>query len=179
MVPKFTLVRLLIQDTGTYNQQVSRPYQAKTLGSALDDLSNRISSATRADPTARINGNLIAGLSHNLVSPVANWDRQLYIPNGWQEPRLRFTLEVSLDTAFGTEVYFFQGYTENKDVSVTGTINPDMVFFINSYLRINRGRGNTGMAMGGFRDTFVEAAQVIDWQVHAINATGQVYGLRP
>lgn len=185
MTPQFSLVRLMLQDTGTYNPQVSRPYQAQTGGASLDMLANRIDSVTKNDPTAKINGDLIAGLSSSmqqmggLIAPVAAWDHELYIPGGWQEPRLRFTLEVELKNPFGVEIYFFQGYTENKDVSYAGNINPDMVFHINSYIKINRSQDHSNMANGGFRDVITESAQVINGQIHASATNSQVFGLRP
>jgi len=189
MTPKFNIVGLMIQDTGTYSQQVSRPYQAVTQGYALDSLTRRIEDVSRNDPLAKINGTLISGLSTSLVSPVAAWERKLYIPNGWEEPRLHFALEVHLDTHFGTEIYFFQGYTEYKDVSLmSGHINPDMMFFINSFLRVNRSQDHSGLSSMGYRDVIVESAQVIDGQIHSMNydmnqnlgmGHQSVYTLRP
>lgn len=172
------LVSLMLQDTGTYNNMVSRPYHAMADANTLDNLGRRIEDVTRVNPLTKINGGLISGLCGQLVVPSANWDSRIHIPNGWNEQRLRFVMEVHYDSHFGTEVYFFQGYTEFKGISLNGTIDPDMVFFINSYIRVNRVFDSTGSYSGGFRDTIVESAQVIDGRVHS-TVNSAVYTLRP
>lgn len=178
MVKSMNVVRLFLQETGRYGQQFSRPYQAVTSFETLDNLNRRIEDVTRGDPTGKINGSLIAGLSAGLVTPSANWERELTIANGFNEQRLRFMLEVHVDNGFTTEIYFFQGYTEFVGVSYTGAIDPQMVFYINSFLRINRARDFSGLSSAGFRDTVTETAQVINGRFHS-NGVTPVFGLRP
>lgn len=178
MQPQINLVSLMLQDTGTYNRQYSRPYTAKTTDETLDILGNRICDVTRANPLAKINGNLISGLCGNLIVPAAAWDHELSIPHGWNETRLRFSLEVHVVGHFGTEVYFFQGYTEYQGVSLQGTIDPNMAFFINSFIQINRQQDFSGLGSQGFRDVIVSSAQIIDGRIHA-QYSPTVYGLRP
>lgn len=169
---------MILQETGTYGPQYARPYNAVTSYDVLENLNHRIEETTRMNPTAKINGSLIAGLSSGLVMPSANWERELAIPYGWSERRLRFILEVEAETGFGTEIYFFQGYTEYLGVSHAGSIDPEMVFYINSFMRINRSRDFTGLSSAGFRDVITETAQVINGRFHSQN-NGEVYGLRP
>ena len=172
------VVRLFLQETGRYGSQYSRPYQTVGSSEVLENLTNRINEVSRGDSSMRIGGGLIAGLSGGLVVPSANWERELTIPNGWSEQRLRFMLEVHVESALSTEIYYFQGYTEFVGISMTGVIDPDMVFYINSFLRVNRARDYSGLSSAGYRDIIAETAQVIDGRFHSSN-TGMVYGLRP
>ena len=172
------IVRFTMQETGQYEPQFSRPYQPSGNMEALDNLTNRITEVTRGDATMRIDGSLISGLSGGLVVPQANWETKLLIPNGWNERRLRYKLELEVHTGLATELYEFQGYSEFFDVSMSGHINPDMVFYINSFMRINRARDYSGLSSAGYRDVVSEAAQIVDGQLHS-RETGTAYGIRP
>lgn len=172
------VAQLLIQETGCYGQQYSRPYKAVTDQRTLDNLSNRITDVSRGSPTAKVTGGLISGLCGGLMMPSANWDSQLIIPNGWNERRLRFVLEVRNVTGFGEDIYFFQGYSEYMGISHLNTIDDRMVFYINSFMRVSRSRDYSGMSSAGFRDIVSETAQVINGRYH-VQSTGEVFGLRP
>lgn len=55
------------------------------------------------------------------------------IPNGWQTERLRFMIIAETTGMSGTKrVSYIQGFTEFSDVTNSGLIDPNMVFFINS-----------------------------------------------
>lgn len=172
------LVRMTLQETGTYNTNYSRPYNAVTTDETLAMLEHRVDEITRGNPLTNVAASSIAGLSAGLIVPATAWDHEILIPNGWDTKRLRFLLEVHADTHFGTEVYFFQGYSEEFGVSYTNNIDPRMTFFINSYIRINRQPDLSGMVIGGYRDVVVESAQIIDGRIHS-QTSPSVYGLRP
>lgn len=53
------------------------------------------------------------------------------IPNGWGTQRLRFMLEVECIQDVTWSVYL-QGYSEYHDPTLTGNIDPNMKFYINS-----------------------------------------------
>ena len=186
MQGQISIANLILQETGTYNTQVSRPYEAVVTGDALDQLGRRIEAASATDPFAKINGSLVAGMSHNLVSPSASWEKEIIIPNGWNEHRLRFLMEVHVTNNFGVEIYYFQGYTDHTGISLQGTIDPDMPFFINSYVLVNRAHDYSGLNSGGFRDVVARAEQVIDGRAQVAApqqgyqaGTGALYALRP
>lgn len=169
---------MLIQETGTFNQLYARPYEAQTQNETLEMLTRRLESTMNGDPSARIHGSLIAGLSSGLVMPNASWERRLSIPNGWNERRLRFIMEVHVQAAFNTDIYYLQGYSDHVGVTLTGSIDPNMPFFINSYVRIGRSPDYSGMGLT--RDQVIETAQVINGQFHITDAvSGQVFTLRP
>ena len=121
-----TTIRVIQFDafpTGTYQPLYSRPYVAEIHGHALDDLANRIERVTRTNPTTRIDGSLISSLSQSIIQPSASWESQLEIPYGWNQTRYRFTLTVMVSTHLGSEVYYFNGYTEYFDPSYGGNID--------------------------------------------------------
>ena len=104
------------------------------------------------------------------------------IPNGWQSKRLRFLLEVHCSHAFGTEIYYFNGFSESMGLHTDGlnaTIDPRMEFFINSYLKINRTDDHTGMSPTGYNDQLVESAHVVNGRFHSDITGRPVYSTRP
>ena len=171
----------MFQETGRYKPQFARPYVATGNMEALDNLTARIDSAGRGDPTtARITGGLVAGLSGYLVSPQAAWEKQLTIPNGWEEQRLRFAMEVHVMDQFETAIYHFQGYSEYHAVTLSGVIDPDLVFYINSFTRINRGRDYNGLSRSGYRDIVTEKAQIVNGAFQTQTpGVDHVFGVRP
>lgn len=174
------VVRLIVQETGRYDQQYSRPYQAVANSEVLDTLGRRIDEVTRTNHSMKINGSVISGLSGGLIVPSASWERELAIPYGWGEQRLRFMLEVHVETALSTELYYFQGYTEYLGVSLQGSIDPDMAFYINSYMRVTRMPDMSAPGLGRYMDIITETAQVIDGRYHSTNSNANaVFGLRP
>ena len=182
MANQINIVRVMLQESGTYNRQFSRPYEVVTTNdrmAALNTLEDRIGNVCRTNPIAKIEGNLLSGLCSNLVVPSAAYDRELIIPNGWNESRLRFVVEVHIQTHFGTDVYFMQGFTDYVGVSLQGTADPKMTFFINSFIKVNRSQDFTGMNPMGFRDVITESYQVVNGQFHSQQGHTQVYGLRP
>jgi hypothetical protein len=63
------------------------------------------------------------------------------IPNGWGTQRLRFLLEV--ESAFGGQggsimVSYIQGFSEYHDPSISGFVDPNMMFYINSITNVVR-----------------------------------------
>lgn len=176
------IANLLIQETGTFNDLYSRPYTAQTNNENLDMLSRRLEATARSNQSSSVASSLVTGLATNisagLVMPAASWERRLTIPNGWNERRLRFILEAHVKRAFNVEIYYLQGYSDHVGISMNGAIDPNMPFYINSYIRVVRSTDYTGT--GILRDTVSETAQVIDGQFHVTNAeSGLVYTLRP
>lgn len=172
-----TIVDMKLQETGTFDTQFVRPYTAEIRSDALENLASRIHDTTKANPGAAINSSLTAGLATSLIMPSTTPERQAAIVNGWNTRRFRFILTVQQDNMFGSEIYYFQGYSEYFDVSHGGHINPNMVFYINSYTRVNRQRDYNN-PNGGYIDKVIESRQVANGRYITEN-TGELYGLRP
>lgn len=175
METSIKVIRVEVFPTGTYNPLYSRPYTAEVHGYALDDLANRIQAVAHRNPTARIDGSLISSLAPDIIQPSAGWEAQLNIPNGWGETRYRFTMEVMVSTRLGSEVYFFNGYTEYFDPSYGNHIDPNMALFINSYIRVTR--VSDPYSPTGYRDQITDSAQVINGRIQS--NSNVLYGIRP
>jgi len=60
------------------------------------------------------------------------------IDNGWSTQRLTFILEVESNMGGLNLVSYIQGYTEHYDPSLSGHIDPNMLFHINSIATVTR-----------------------------------------
>jgi len=63
---------------------------------------------------------------------------KVIVPNGWGTVRLRFMMEV--ESSFNGSIVssYIQGYSEYYDPSLSGIIDPTMLFYINSITDITR-----------------------------------------
>jgi len=60
------------------------------------------------------------------------------VPNGWGTVRLRFMMEVESNFNGNLVSSYLQGYSEYHDPSLTGRVDPHMLFYINSITDITR-----------------------------------------
>lgn len=174
---KISIERLVLQETGTFNQMFHRPYEAVLSNDGLSHLSRRIEETIHQNSVGKVTPSLLSGLSDGLITVSATPDQASNIVNGWGERRFRFTLTVSCKTGFGEEISYFQGYSEYFDISHGNNVNPEMIFFINSYTRVSRKADPTN-PMGGYIDRVMESRQVLNG-TYAANGAGQLYGQRP
>lgn len=174
---KINIVELRLQETGTFNQQFHRPYEAIIRHDALESLSRRIEGTIHRNSVGRVDNDLVSGMSDGLITVSATPDQPTGIVNGWNERRFRFTMTVSIQTGFAEELCYLQGYSEYFDVSHGNNINPKLVFFINSYTRVSRMTDPTN-PVGGYIDRVLESRQVLNGMYGANNAS-QLYGIRP
>lgn len=174
---KISIERLVLQETGTFNQMFHRPYEAVLSQDGLSNLSRRIEETIHHNAVGKVTPTLLSGLSDNLITVSATPDQASHIVNGWGERRFRFTLTVSCKMGFGEEISYFQGYSEYYDISHGNHINPEMVFYINSYTRVSRSADPTN-PNGGYNDRILESRQVLNG-AYAANGASQLYGQRP
>lgn len=118
--------KLLLQRTGTYNQQYLRPFETQVDGTTLQELNEVLARGNKITP------NTIAGISNQIMRPTAIPECTVNIANGWDTPRFRFMLEIEYERGgiFNTELIL--GYTEHGDVSFNNNIDPTMKFIVNS-----------------------------------------------
>lgn len=83
-----------------------------------------------------ISENLLAHEIPNIISLSNSVLGQAIIPNGWNTQRIRFILEVESNVAGNIVVSYIQGFTEYYDKSITGKLDPNMRFFINSVTNV-------------------------------------------
>ena len=165
--PQMNVVRLLLQDTGTYDPVMRRPFGVTlTDQSIIEQLGNRIEHSISS---GNIGSGIFAGLSNSVMCPSAVPVGNIFIPNGWGQRRFRFTMEVLLNGSGNTSRFIIQGYTEHGDVSLSGHIDPNMRFICNSYCKLNRISKMNGLHVVQ-EDVLVESSQIIDGVI--INSIG-------
>ena len=173
-ISRIKLHSLTLQETGTFREQFMRPYTAVCTEDKLTRLSDRIAQSNRLSPGGRIDSPLIAGLSNGLITTAPDVDGRIEIHNGWQEARFRFTLVVEESARLGGSViYHYHGYSEYFDVSHDDSVDPNMVFFLNDYIKIIR----TENANGTISDRIVETKTLLDGG--RLRGSDDLYGLRP
>lgn len=176
--PTMLLESLKLQETGTYNTQFRRPFTAVMDAGTVQSLANRVDRLTQNDPSTSIQPGYVAGLCSGIMVPNSSVEGEVAIHNGWQQRRFRFVLTVKVPSHFMDDIYIFQGYSEYFDISLQGSIDPNMNFFMNSYVRIQRNKSPQN-TMGLVADRIVESQQFIDGTVISPMANQVVKGLRP
>jgi hypothetical protein len=146
---------LLLNETGTYNKYYNRPYEVNPDTDNLNRLEATVQNcvATGGASLNTISANELAHNNPGLVKPSVIPKAEVHIPNGWNEHRVRFTMPVEIHRAGAIMIYYFQGYSEYFDPSLTGKLDPNMKFFINSVLAVSRTPSPDGY---GFRDIIID-----------------------
>lgn len=170
--PKFHVEQMLIREVGTYNQQFMRPYKMDTSNGRANRLLERVERASVVD------GNLIAGVSGDIISQSHVAVDEIEIVGGWKERRLAFIMEVVQENTSGSQtVLMLQGYSDRADFSLQGSLSPDTLFVINSYVLLNR---SYDVRTGRHRDIVTEAANVVNGRyVTTYKNEDQLYSMRP
>lgn len=133
-----TIKRLLLIPTKKrYEDIAQRAYNLNCNTRNLDGLSNLLdnNNVMRSNGVSDID---VVSFSPELLNLNPMISGVAKIPNGWQTQRLRFLLET--ESHIGTMIIssFIQGFSEYHDPSLTGLIDPNMVFFINSITNIKK-----------------------------------------
>lgn len=150
-----------MQETGTYNPMFQRPYETHV----TTDIFNNIVQKVEETRGGEITGSTLAGVASAIVTPTSYHNGEINIPLGWAERRIRFILEAHVTTRFGSEmVFYFQGFTSHLGVTNNGAIDPNMEFYINSFIRITRMQKYTQVGLIS-RDVITDSANVINGQI--------------
>lgn len=125
---QLTINKLLIQVTGTYNNQWARPFEAQINGDLINVVSEQVASARSVSAAL-----FSSGQAATMIQPSAVPERPIIIPNGWGTERLRFMLQLRREDQMGTIQFInVSGFTDYADLSMNGHIDPRTRFFINS-----------------------------------------------
>lgn len=137
---------LYLQETGTFDDMYRRDYVASDPENFVNNLANNV--VANRNVTA---GTVFSQVASNMIDLDARRATAVVIPNGWDTRRFRFMLQTRERSRLfpGTVYYtYVQGFTEQMGVSLqTQQIDDQMVFFINSFIRIAEFTQNT--ANGG------------------------------
>lgn len=151
------VVRLVTQETGTYNQQYSRPYNTVMDGDVLKLIGNKLESS----PNKVVNANTFAGITSSFMAPQAAPDGNVNIVNGWNSKRIRFILTIEFSAQLsGKQTHYILGYTDFPGISHSGHFAPDMVFYINSIVQTKKSYVHTPMGVREV-ETVSDASQIL------------------
>lgn len=166
---------LQLIETGTYQPMYYRPYEVNTDGALYQTIADRLTH----NPVSATNGAL-SGVAGQAITPSARPQGELYMPNGWNEKRIRFMMAIDFEYITGTRgTYWLQGYTTYTGVSHNGHLDEDMVFYINSCTTttVTQIPTPTGIMM---QDTIRDSIQVLTGPGGSLmDDHNHIYSMRP
>lgn len=157
MVAELTLLR-----TGSYNPMFLRPYTPYAEQTDIDMITQRLNDVSPSSITPEF----VSSIASRIMRPDATPHSMIHIPNGWETPRIAFMMEIhAIGPTGNTVIYYIQGYTSHGEISHGNNIDPNMEFYINSFMTVSRvpqvdAAGNAYMV-----DRVTETAQVINGQI--------------
>jgi len=125
--------QFILQDTGSYNQMVTRPLTVSADPRSYDAVVEAALQSMHYNK--RVTPTTISQMASTYISPSARPEALVNIPNGWDTKRLRFVLTVeyvsSLDHVTESMVYGYTDYYGVSDLNMNPVFDPNMVFYIN------------------------------------------------
>lgn len=173
-IKKINITRFIIAGTGTYGDQVLRPYSASINHTQVRRIHERIEGASAITPS------MLSGISTEVMMPSVRPEGIVHIENGWGQNRLRFLLELRIEDMIGN--YLTErvtGWTDYPGVAGTDHIDPKMTFHISNInlLRSQQHVTPTGMQTSS---KLIESSHVLTNSKHiSHNAPGQAWSMRP
>jgi hypothetical protein len=171
------IVKFIIQETGTYEDQFRRPYHTSLDARTQRDLLEAV------DGKNKITAAAIASVANDFIKPSAQPESQIGIANGWDTKRLRYFLEIqSLDFIGNTTHIYVVGYTDYTGLSLSLSIDPNMVFFINAVNITRTSRVSTPLG-NQIHHNLIDASHVlVNDKYDGIGpnyGSNKAFGLRP
>lgn len=126
-----TIKRMVITETGAYQDMVYRPYTPDISGQNAE----MFMEVTENDDI--VNASMLSGIAGSIVRPSTAPCGLVSIENGWDNTRIRFMLEVEINNGLGTSVTeIFTGYSDHYGVSTASlAIDPNMRLYFNSVMQ--------------------------------------------
>lgn len=177
-VANLRVVSLHIQESGTYNQQYSRPYVTDIDQSTLNAVSDRVNQSIQNAES--ITPMTLQGLGNAIVQPSPTaYDASII--NGWNNQRLRFILTVEVKYAVGGVSHFhYTGYTSYVGVSLQSqSLDPEMEFVVNSVVRTRITENFTPQGMLSTENMVASKLVLCDPGWSGSMSPQQMYMMRP
>lgn len=170
---KFVIERILLTSAGTYDQVTRRPLTVvATDHSVLENVTQRIHS----NKNNMITAGVFTGLANQIVAPSAVSITNAPIASGWTGNRFRFVIELSEDTGMQAgRRYILQGYTDRAELSFNNTLDPETLFFVNSYVVVTRTMRTNGDLNMFYNDQITRSCQILDGKVISQDQTDNYY----
>lgn len=171
---RISVVRLIIQETGTYNRQFRRSFVSSVDGKSARQLIDM------AEQTRNITAATIANLGVPLVQPSSSPEGEAPIVNGWNEKRFRFFMELRIEDQLGSiKNEYLVGYTDYKGMSHGGHLDNHMRFYVNA---VNITRSSVRVTPIGSQtiSSVIDNSQILANTNYAgVNSQDQMFGMRP
>ncbi len=127
-----TIERLMFFEVGSYHALALRPYQTHTDPQSLNIFNDVTLGGTNLNPNA------IAQGCDGLVRPAAQHAGVVNIAGGWDQSRMVFLMNVSVEK-MGVKIYqVLSGYTDYMGLSLQGSLDPNMVLHFNNSVEIRQ-----------------------------------------
>ena len=170
------IVRLIMQETGTYNQQYSRPYQTHCDHTTLAAVTERVIDRNGG----RFDSAALSGLAGSFIAPTSTPESIIPIVNGWNEKRARFLMEVDCQFQVGgSSTTYIQGYTNFPGITMNNSIAPDMEFYINSIITTKKSNVHTPYGMQTYETVTDNSHLLCSNSWSGITQLGQQRMMRP
>lgn len=112
--------------TGRYQDMARRSFESNVTNTSL----NALGEVTKGGTVLPLMG--ISTVANELVMTSAQADTMVNVPNGWNEPRLRFMIELVQNYGMnGCNRYIYTGWTDYPGASQSGAIDPNMRLHFN------------------------------------------------
>lgn len=117
-----------------YRNMYQRAYNVHATNNDIMNLEGIMHDTPITDGSYGIAKTTVANTLANVVNleAIPHNRAPVFIPNGWQTPRLRFILETEDEINGQIRVSIISGYTEYMDLSLSDHIDPNMKFYINN-----------------------------------------------
>lgn len=175
------ITRALFVETGTYNDMTSRPYQTSFDTPVLQQFQE----ATQGGQFLAASN--IAGVAGNFIRPMGEPERDgngnakiVGISNGWGNSRLRFMLDISTPSNFGTLRQIVTGYTDHVGASrVNGAFDQNMLLYFNNIITLRSVQDMTATG-SQIRTTVADASHFLTGRYEpGFNGGNVTYTMRP
>lgn len=173
-IKNMKIKKLIIQETGTYNQQWKRPFNSGLDGQTFNTIMENVQSARAIKPTA------LTGVANQFIHPTAQPESHIVIPNGWNERRLRYFLEIQTESQIGAiQTEYVVGYTDHNGLSLGQHLDPQMRFFINAVNTTRSMVQNTPLGSQTIQNVIDSSHILANEHYAGILNPSQVFRLRP
>lgn len=137
---QFILEDLIYVPLGTHHPMYARPYMVNTTESAVNTIADRI----QEHRTAKITPTLLGDITNNIIQH-SSVGYNTHINTDWVSTRrFIFMLKVKTFDMTGNEINsYIQGYTEYDGITANGTIDTNLMHYINNVIETTSMTYNT------------------------------------
>lgn len=168
------VVKLIIQQTGTYDEQYQRPYTTQLSANSRNDILEAVIGKPCITPAA------VATATMGFITQTATPERVIGIVNGWNTPRLRFLLQLrEVDHMNMAQTFYVTGYTEYSEISMHNRVDPNMLFYINNISITKSISYSTPLGNQSYQNLVDSSHVLVNDSYSSIFEPNKIYNLAP